>query len=345
MAAPDRLTTAGSTTQANERRNQTVGVAMYLVAALLFAVNGVFAKNALNAGLDAMHLTELRNAGAMLVLLAYVAIVHRDRLKVSRQELPFLIAYGVIAFTLVQFLYFLTISRLPVGIGSLLAFLAPVAVALWMRFVRKQPVGNRIWVAIALTIGGLALVAQVWQGLTLDALGVIAGLLLAVALAAYWLLGESGQRRRDAVSLTMWGFIFATITWSVIAPWWTFPWSDLTIITEPLLNDGPALPVWAFMVWGVLLGTIAPFLLVLGSLRRIGAQRAGIVGTTEPLWAAIIALVLLGETFTAVQAIGGLVVLVGVVVAETSRVGTVTPGEFPQIQVAQTRTESGGMNP
>ena len=60
---------------------------------------------------------------------------------------------------------------------------------------------------------------------------------------------------------------------------------------------------------GILLGTIAPFLLVLGSLRRIGAQRAGIVGTTEPLWAAIIGFVLLGETFTGVQALGGLIVL------------------------------------
>ena len=333
MATADRLAHAGADSEGTERRTQAVGVAMYLVAAFLFALNGVFAKSALNAGLDLMHLTELRNAGALLVLLAYVATRHPDRLRVTRAELPFLIAYGVIAFTLVQFLYFLTISRLPVGIGTLLAFLAPVVVALWMRFVRKKPVGNRIWLAIALTLAGLAMVAQVWRGLTLDALGVIAGLLLALALAAYWLLGESGQQRRDAVSLTMWGFIFATITWSIVAPWWTFPWSDLTITTEPLMADGPALPIWALMLWGVLLGTIAPFLLVLGSLRRIGAQRAGIVGTTEPLWAGLIALVLLGETFTITQAVGGLVVLVGVVVAETSRRSdvTVTPGEFPQI--------------
>jgi drug/metabolite transporter (DMT)-like permease len=85
------------------------------------------------------------------------------------------------------------------------------------------------------------------------------------------------------------------------------------------------------MVWGVLMGTVAPFLLVLGSLRRIGAQRAGIVGTTEPLWAAIIGFALLGETFAPVQALGGIVVLAGVVVAETARQPVLTPGEFPQI--------------
>jgi drug/metabolite transporter (DMT)-like permease len=307
---------------------------MYLLAAFLFALNGVIAKDALNAGFDPEHLTQLRNAGAMLVLVGYVAARHRDRFRVERRELPFLIAYGVIAFTLVQFLYFLTISRLTVGIGTLLAFLAPVIVALWLRFARKQVVGNRIWLAIGLTIVGLALVAQVWQGATLDPVGVAAGLLCAVALAAYWLLGESGQQRRDAVSLTMWGFVFASITWAVVAPWWTFPWPMLGTATEPLLPGAPGLPVWALMIWGVLLGTIAPFLLVLGSLRRLGAQRAGIVGTTEPLWAAIIGLALLGETISGVQAIGGLIVLAGVVVAETSRTSgvAVTPGEFPQIR-------------
>jgi drug/metabolite transporter (DMT)-like permease len=88
------------------------------------------------------------------------------------------------------------------------------------------------------------------------------------------------------------------------------------------------------MVWGVVMGTIAPFLLVLGSLRRIGAQRAGIVGTTEPLWAGLIGFLLLGEVFAGAQLVGGLIVLAGVIVAETSRRSgvAVTPGEFPQIR-------------
>ncbi len=320
-------------TQGLTKKNDAVGVGMYLLAAFLFALNGVIAKDALNAGFDPMHLTQLRNAGAMVVLVLYIAFRHRDRFKVMRKELPFLITYGVVAFTLVQYLYFLTISRLNVGIGTLLAFLAPVMVALWLRFARKTAVGNRIWVAIALTLIGLMLVAQVWSGFSLDPLGVAAGLLCAVALAAYWLLGESGQEHRDAVSLTMWGFIFASIAWAIVAPWWNFPFHILTVDTEPLISGGPGLPVWSLMLWGVVMGTVAPFLLVLGSLRRIGAQRAGIVGTTEPLWAALIGLALLGETFAPVQAVGGLVVLAGVIVAETARTSTtgITPGEFPQI--------------
>jgi len=300
---------------------------MYLLAAFMFAINGVFAKSALESGLSPVHLTEFRNAGSMVLLIIFVALTHRAAFRVSRKELPFLISYGVIAFTLVQFLYFFTISRLPLGIGTLLGFLAPVLVALYFKFVRHQNVSNGIWVAIVLTLSGLALVAQVWQGITLDVLGLLSGLGLALALGAYWIMGESGQEHRDGVSLTMWGFIFSTIAWSIIAPWWTFPWGELDDPVEAFI---PGLPVWLVMIYVIVLGTIIPFLLVLGSLRRIGAQRAGIVGTSEPVWAAILAMAFLGEALTPIQGMGGIIVIAGIIVAELSRPQHVTPGEFPQ---------------
>ena len=302
------------------RSPDTVGVLMYLVAAFLFAFNGSIAKLAMAAGLDAMRLTELRNAGAMAVLVLFVLATNRSAFRIKRGEFRFLLAYGVIAFVLVQFLYFFTISRLPLGVGTLLAFLAPVVVALWAKLGQRSTVSNRLWIAIALTLVGLALVAQVWNGLRLDLIGVFAGVGTAVALAVYWLLGEAGQRHRDGVSLSMWGFAFATATWTVLAPWWSFPWDVLMLPTDSPMVGFPLVPVWAVMVWGVLLGTIAPFLLVLGSLRRIGAQRAGIVATTEPLWAGLIAIFVLSEEVT-------WLVVAGSVTAETSRRSAATDPE------------------
>ena len=311
MTAPDPIV-PGSIP--SPRRTDLVGVGMYLLAALLFAFNGSITKNALNAGLDPVHLTAARNAGAMIVIFLILLVTDRRRLAIKRSELPFLIAYGVLGYALVQFLYVFTISRLPVGIGTLLAFLAPIVVALWLRFGRKNAVGSQIWIALFLTIVGLALVAEVWNGFALDTLGVIGGLVLALTLSLYWLLGEAGQKRRDILSLTFWGFFFATVTWSIVAPWWGFPWSVLTVRAEPMF--GVDLPVWSLLILIVFIGTVFPFLLVLGSLRRIGSARAGIVGTTEPIWAAIIAFLLLGEALTAVQGLGGLVVLSAVLIAE-----------------------------
>lgn len=326
MATTDRLTPASST---KSRNPQAVGVVMYLVAALFFAANGVMGKSAIEAGLDPLPLVQLRNAGAMVILIVVVAIVRPRAFKVTRRELPFLLAYGVLAFTLVQFLYFFTISRLPVGIGTLLAFLAPIIVALYVKFVRKQAVRNRIWIAIGLTLLGLALVAQVWQGATLDTVGVLSGLLLAFFLAVYWVLGETGQNHRDALSLTMWGFVFSTLTWSIIAPWNRFPFDMMSEAAAPMRPGWPGLPIWLIMLIGIVFGTVISFLLVLGSLRRLGAARAGIVGTSEPVWAGLLAVLFLGELLTPIQVIGGLIVVAGIVVAETSRSAHVTVGEFP----------------
>lgn len=326
MAIADRLVPDNP---AKPRNPQVVGVVMYLVAALFFAINGVLGKSAIEAGLDPLPLVELRNAGAMVILVVIVAIVRPSAFKVTKKELPFLMAYGVLAFTLVQFLYFFTISRLPVGIGTLLAFLAPIIVALYVKFIRKQPVRNRIWIAIGLTLLGLALVAQVWQGATLDTIGVLSGLMLAFFLALYWVLGESGQNHRDALSLTMWGFIFSTITWSIINPWTRFPFEQLTQTAAPMRTGWPGLPIWLVMLIGIVFGTVISFLLVLGSLRRLGAARAGIVGTSEPVWAGILAMAFLGETLSPIQGIGGLIVVAGIIVAETSRTPHVTAGEFP----------------
>jgi drug/metabolite transporter (DMT)-like permease len=244
-----------------------------------------------------------------------LALTKPASLKVRRSEVPFLLVFGVLAYLLTPFLFFLSVSLLPVAIAALLAFLAPVLVALWLRFVKHEPVGRSIWVALALVVGGLLLVSQVWSGMTLSPLGVLYGLLTAAALAAYLLLGEEGAKRRDVMSLAFWGFAIATITWSILAPWWNFPWSVLGTTTSMLDGVLTGIPVWS-LVLVMIVVSVVPFVLVLMSLQRIGAQRGGILGTTEPVWAAIIAFVLLGEVISPTQGLGGLIVLAGVIVAE-----------------------------
>ena len=78
-----------------------------------------------------------------------------------------------------QWLYFVAIERLPIGIGLLLEFTAPVLVALWARLVWHEPVRRRVWAALALALAGLCLVAEVWEDVRLDAIGVVAGLVAA----------------------------------------------------------------------------------------------------------------------------------------------------------------------
>jgi drug/metabolite transporter (DMT)-like permease len=81
--------------------------------------------------------------------------------------------------------------------------------------------------------------------------------------------------------------------------------------------------------WVVVLGTVAPFGLVLAGLGRIGATRTGLVGTTEPPLAGVVAWSVLGETLSPAQVIGAVVVLAGIVLAETARAADPDAGSAP----------------
>jgi drug/metabolite transporter (DMT)-like permease len=293
---------------------------MAVAAAVLFAVNGTMSKTALQAGLTPLWLVELRSVGAAVCLFALAGATRPRALRVTWVELRFLAVLGVVGIALVQVLYFVAIARLPVGIALLLEYTAPLLVALWVRFVRGEPLRARVWAALLLCLGGLALVARVWAGLTLDGLGVLAGLAAAVSLAAYYLLGERGLNDRDALSLSAWGFLFSALLWTVWQPWWNAPvdvLSDVVALPGPL--RGAEVHVWALVGLIVVVGTVVPFLLVLGAIRHLTATRVGLIGMLEPVGAGLVAWIVLGEVLSTVQLVGGIVVLAGIVLAETSR--------------------------
>ena len=108
---------------------------MTIVAATLFAVNGAVAKIGLDAsGIGTLRWTELRSTGGFLGLALALALIATKRLRIgSRRELGRLAFYGIVGFAFVQWLYFVAIDRLPIGIGLLFEFTAPVLIALWAR--------------------------------------------------------------------------------------------------------------------------------------------------------------------------------------------------------------------
>jgi drug/metabolite transporter (DMT)-like permease len=293
-----------------------VGLTASLAASTLFAVNGTVSKLVLENGLSALRLVEIRCVFAAAVFAAWAVARRPSSLAIGRRELGFLAGYGIVGVAMVQWLYLVAIARMPVSVSLLLEFTAPLLVALWVRFARGEHVRSRIWLALAFSLAGLGLVAEVWSGLTLDAIGLAAALLAAVSLALYYLLGEHGLGRRDPVSLAAWTFGSAGLFWSLLLPWWTFP-SD--VLGRSVDFHGVLLPVWALVAWVVVLGTAAPFGLMFVALGRIGAPRTGLFGTAEPVLAGVVAWFALGEVLSPTQLAGAGVVFAGILLAITAR--------------------------
>jgi drug/metabolite transporter (DMT)-like permease len=302
------------------RHTAAVGYAMVALAATLFAINGTVSKVILGSGIDAEQLTEVRCAGALAGLMLIALATRPAAIPLRRAELPLIVALGVGGLALVQWSYFFAIHRVAIGIALVIQFVGPILVALWARFVYHEEVRARIWAALALALVGLVLMVEVWQTHRPNAAGLAAAVFAAVTYAAYILLAERGVRRRDPISLSAWGFFFATLFWSLLAPWWNFPGGRVGADVSLLGNlAADHLPIWALMLWMVVLGTIVPFALVVAALQRISATRAGITAMLEPVLAIVIAWLWLGESLNPVQVSGAAVTLAGVSLALSSR--------------------------
>lgn len=293
---------------------------MVLVAATLFGVNGTVAKVALSSGLTSLRLTEARCAGAFVGLTLLALARGRSTLRLARREVAPIATFGVVGVALVQLFYFLSIHRLAIAIALLIQYLGPLLVAIWARTFGHEHVRRRIWVALGLSLTGLTLMVQLWSGTSLDGLGVVYALISAVTYAAYLLLAEREVARRDTVSLLAWGFFFATVFWSIVQPWWSFPAGvvERTVSLQGSLA-GIHLPVWALVLWVVVLGSIAPFSLIVAALRHVSATRVGVVAMLEPVVATVVAWAWLRESLSAMQLLGAAVVLTAIALAQTAR--------------------------
>jgi drug/metabolite transporter (DMT)-like permease len=301
-------------------RRPAVGYLMALTAGTLFAINGTVSKVILESGLSSLRLTEVRCIGGFLGLLAIVLLTRPRTLRIDWRELLLVAGFGVFGVAFVQLFYFLAIHRLQIGVSLLIQYLGPLIVAVFAHFVLHEHVRRRLWVALALALIGLTLVVDLWSGVSLDGLGVLFSLCSAFTFAGYMLFAERALRRRDPISLLCYGFLFASIFWSLVQPWWSFPF-EVPRQTVSLLGhlSDTNLPVWALMAWMIVLGTIVPFLLIVGSMRHISATRAGIVAMVEPVVASAVAYAWLNETLSGAQLVGGAIVLLAIVLAQSAR--------------------------
>jgi drug/metabolite transporter (DMT)-like permease len=300
-----------------------LGYALVWSAVALWSLNATVSKVVLeSAGLSALRLSQVRTTGSAILLLAAVAIWRPRSLRISSLgELAFLAVFGIAGLAFVQLFYFIAIQRLEIGIALVIQYLTPVFVALWARFVEREPVRKRLWGAIALALAGLGLVVDLWGGMTLDALGVAACLAAAVAYAGYVIMAERALAAgRDTFSLLAWGFAFAALFWAAVQPWWTFPVGSVDG-SAPLLGRlaGEEAPVALLLAYIVVLGTVVPFVLLVTALHSISATRVTVLAMLEPVLAALVAFAWLGEELTGIQAAGCLLVLAGVAIAETAR--------------------------
>ncbi|MBB6119979.1 EamA family transporter [Nocardiopsis algeriensis] len=292
-------------------RHRPSGLAFALASALAFGGSGVFARPLLDAGMDSLHVTWLRLAGAALLLLP-VALAHW---RLLRRRPLLILAYGVFPMAGVQALYFAAITRIPVAIALLIEFLGPVLVLLWLRVVRRTRVSPAAVVGVILALAGLGLLLQVWTGTGLDPVGVALALGAAATQAAYFLLSDRMGSDTSPVAVIAFGSLTAALLLGVLARPWDLPWE---MLAQNLHLGALPLPGWVIALWLGLVCTALAYATGVAAVRRLSPQVAGGVGYLEVVTAIILSWILLGEVLTPLQALGAAVIVAGAFIAQTA---------------------------
>jgi drug/metabolite transporter (DMT)-like permease len=290
------------------------------MGAIFFSMNGVIVTLVLDH-MTTFRLAQVRALGTFFLLFLITFIQDRNSLKAERREIPTLLFYGVFGYAMVQLGYFIGISRgVPLSLVLIIEFTAPIWIVLWIKFVRKSVVAKDMWVAIALSLLGLILVAKVWQGFSFDLIGSFGALGAALALAVYFLMSQSQGTKRSAQAMVVWGMGVAGLFWSLVLPIWNFPTAIFTteINLQGRFSDYSA-PGWLLIAYVIVFGTLVPYLFVVGGIRRLSASTSSVIGMLEPVLAGAFAWIWLSQSWTAIQLFGGLIVLIGIYIADRAK--------------------------
>jgi drug/metabolite transporter (DMT)-like permease len=301
-------------------RSPAFGVGLVVLGATCFTVNAGVSRVALRAGVEPAMLTTIRVTCTFLVLVVAAACVRRTALRPPPGRLLLLlVVHGIVGVAALQWTYFVAIDRLPVGMALLLEYQAPVLVALWARFGQREPVRPRLWLGLALAVGGLAAATEVWKGARFDGIGVLAGLAAAVCFAGYFLIGEAGVGALDPLRVIIWSFGIATVVLNIASPITSF---DASLGHHVSLLGGLSdlrVPLWLVLGWVVVLGTLVPFFAELIALSFIRATTVTVIALLEPIGVSALGWAWFHESLGPIAILGCLAVVAGTVIAQSAR--------------------------
>ncbi|ELZ9928267.1 threonine/homoserine exporter RhtA [Cronobacter malonaticus] len=249
-----------------------------LLVAMASIQSGASLAKSLFPLVGAPGVTALRLALGTLIL---VIVFKPWRLRFTRSQRMPLLVYGL-ALGAMNYLFYLSIRTVPLGIAVALEFTGPLAVAL---FGSRRPV-DFLWVALAVL--GLWFLLPLGQDVThVDLLGAACALGAGVCWAIYIIAGQKAGAEHGPATVAI-GSLIAAIVFVPIGA----------------AAAGEALWHWSVLPVGLgiaILSTALPYSLEMTALTRLPTRTFGTLMSMEPALAAFTGMIFLCETLTLVQ--------------------------------------------
>ena len=290
------------------RSKQLLGNGVFLgfLAAVLLAVKPVIIKIAYQYGPDATTLLALRMVMTVPFFILLLVIFERNKpnkMRLARADWIKVLFLGFTGYYAASFLDFVSLQYISVGLSRSIVYLNPAIVLLLSILLKQQKASLAQIGAMVTAYFGVVLVF--WHEMHLGGDGLIIGTTLtlcsAVSYSVYLLLAGNLVERVGSLRLAAYSSGAATQMCLIQA---------LVVNPSGLIHQ--PLEVYGLSLINATLCTVAPIVMVMLAIRRIGPSTVAQLGAIGPAATLFFSWILLGEPISILQVVGTLIVVLGI---------------------------------
>ena len=287
------------------RSKVLVGLALAMVGAIGFSGKAIIVKLAYRHGVDPVTLIMLRMLFALPIFLLMAWWASRGKAPLTGKDWLGVLGLGFTGYYFSSFLDFAGLQYISASLERLILYLNPTLVLLlsWL-FYRKR-ISLRQLLGMAISYGGVVLVfgSEITTQGSHAAWGALLVFLSAITYAMY--LVYSGEIVRRLGSLRLVGLASTVACLCCILQF---------VVLRPLTLENVVPEVMWLSLINATVCTVAPVLMVMMAVERIGASMTAQTGMVGPISTILMGVLILDEPFTAWVAAGTVLVLAGIYV-------------------------------
>lgn len=276
------------------------GSAYVLLSAFFYGLLPIFARFAYAGGVGVQVLLLFRFSISFLTMGALLGLTKRARLP-SRRQLLTMIGLGAIGYFFQSNFYFLSLLFVPVAVTALILYLYPALVTTASFLLGYERASTRILLSLGLALIGSALVAN--PIFNIDVRGVIFAFAAAVTYTCFILI--SSKELKDVEGELTAFYIIGGATLSFI----------IYSLGKGTIEIGWSAEVWLWILMISIVSTSLAVMLFFRGLRIVGPSRTSILSTVELITSVVVAAIVFRELLSPIQIIGGLMILLGAILA------------------------------
>jgi drug/metabolite transporter (DMT)-like permease len=281
---------------------ETRAVITILVAATLLGSMGAWGRTIYQYEGNPMTVVTWRALIGAVTLAVVLAIIRPQLLRIRRGDLPFFALYGFIGVTMNFWAYFSAVKFTTLAVAITLLYTYPVFVALLSAvFLGERLTGTKLG-AIAVTLLGSALVAQVHEAewFRLNLRGILFGLVSGLSMATYSIFGKRALARYAPWTVVFYAFAAGGLF--------------LAAMSGPRLLQAVNYPAvaWLWILGLALVPSLGGYALYTLGLRDLPASQASIIATWEVVTAAFLGWLIFSENLAPIQYLGAALVCAGI---------------------------------